>query len=291
MSASLPFRLAVISDEVSQEPRRIAALAQEHRLAAVEIRSLWERPPHQLSAGQVRDARSTFADAGLAVCGIASPFLKCDYGDEAQFEQHLEILRKSAERADQFATSFIRGFTFWRHAPLVNRFEPILEKFQEVTRILESTSKTLLIENESSTNTATGAETACFLSQLAHPQVKAIWDPANCIFSPVPESPFPEGYERIKDWMLHIHVKDARKGVDGEPECVPVGEGQVGWLGQLKALRADGYQGYLSLETHWRAKALSKEELERPGGEKFSEGGEEASHICLNNLRSLLEQI
>jgi len=291
MNASLPFRLAVISDEVSQEPNRIAALAMEHGLAAVEIRSLWDRPPHLLSRDQVRDARSIFADAGLAVCGIASPFLKCDYGDEAQFEQHLEILRKSAERADQFGTSFIRGFTFWRHQSLAGRFEPILQKFQEVTRILESTSKTLLIENESSTNTATGDETARFLSQLAHPQVKAIWDPANCIFSPVAEAPFPEGYERIRDWMLHIHVKDARKGPDGEPECVPIGEGQVGWLAQLKALRADGYEGYLSLETHWRAKALSKEELERPGGGKFSEGGEEASHICLNNLRSLLEQI
>jgi hypothetical protein len=39
--------MAVISDEVSQDPRRIAAFAKEFGLSAIELRSLWDCPPRR----------------------------------------------------------------------------------------------------------------------------------------------------------------------------------------------------------------------------------------------------
>ena len=292
MTESYPFSLAVISDEVSQDPRRIAAFAREYNLQAVEIRSLWDCPPQALNKERIQEIKRIFDDAGLAVCGIASPFLKCDYGDPQQFNDHLEILRKCVELADTFGTKFIRGFTFWRKADLAQNIAPVLDRFQSVLQVLETTNQYLLIENEASTNTATGKETSEFLKQLNHPRVKGIWDPANCIYSPVPEKPFPDGYEIFKDRILHVHVKDAIRRTGQEPECVPIGEGQVDWLGQFKALKENGYTGYLSLETHWRAtEYLSQDELERPGGKKFSEGGEYASGICVKNIQAMLSQL
>ncbi|MGH7945196.1 MAG: hypothetical protein ACREF9_09325 [Opitutaceae bacterium] len=44
----------------------------------------------------------------------------------------------------------------------------------------------------------------------------------------------------------------------------------------------------LSLETHWRVNAIAEEKLHLPAGYDFSNGGEEASRICLHNLRALL---
>lgn len=52
----------------------------------------------------------------------------------------------------------------------------------------------------------------------------------------------------------------------------PVGTRHVDWRGQIAALRADGYKGFLSLETHWPG----------PSGDKFL-----ASTICGWNLRGL----
>jgi sugar phosphate isomerase/epimerase len=109
---------------------------------------------------------------------------------------------------------------------------------------------------------------------------------------PAPENPFPDGYRRIKALAPHVHVKDAVRPAGEEPRCVPIGDGEVDWPGQFKALREDGYSGYLSLETHWRATArLSNEALELPGGIEFSEGGEYASGICMNHIRSIFEQM
>ncbi len=292
MTDSYPFRMAVISDEVSQDPRRIVAFAKEFGLSAIEIRSLWDGPPQALTRDRIRELKSILDDGGLKTCAIASPFLKCDFGDSGQFQAHLEILRKCLELADALETDFIRGFTFWRKEDLARKIAPLVDRFQAVLPILEGTGKYLLIENEASTNTATGKETAEFLRRIGHPQIRGIWDPANCIYSPAPEKPFPDGYDRIKALAPHVHVKDAMRPAGQEPRCVPIGEGEVNWPGQFRALLEDGYTGYLSLETHWRAaEILSNEELELPGGIKFSEGGEYASGICMKKIRSIFEQM
>ena len=57
---------------------------------------------------------------------------------------------------------------------------------------------------------------------------------------------------------------------DHKPAWGPVGEMGIDWRGQIAALRRDGYDGWISLETHWTG----------PNGDKF-----EASTICGRNLR------
>ena len=93
--------------------------------------------------------------------------------------------------------------------------------------------------------------------------------------------------------MVHMHLKDARRdSTTGEPKCVPVGKGAIDFRGQLKALKNDNYEGYVSLETHWRPEEeLSEEEINLPGGEKFSRLAEKASRICLENLQKLMREI
>jgi sugar phosphate isomerase/epimerase len=68
-----------------------------------------------------------------------------------------------------------------------------------------------------------------------------------------------------------VHVKDCRLR-DHTPEWGPVGTCAIDWRGQIAALLADGYGGYLSLETHWPG----------PDGDKL-----QASTICGWNLKSL----
>jgi sugar phosphate isomerase/epimerase len=89
------------------------------------------------------------------------------------------------------------------------------------------------------------------------------------------ESPFPMGYEAVKDFVTHVHVKDAavRPGA-AKPEWTVVGEGQIDYKGQIAALRAAGYSGYLSLETHYSG----------PGGKEAS------SRACLQGLQNLLAE-
>ena len=110
---------------------------------------------------------------------------------------------------------------------------------------------TLAFENVRSCNIGTGAETARLMedSQLAE-YLRVIWDPGNAYVSGEAQ-PYPDGYEVVKPWIVHVHVKDAVLGPDGSSVWKPIGAGRVDYVGQLKALAEDGYEGVVSLETHY----------------------------------------
>jgi sugar phosphate isomerase/epimerase len=68
----------------------------------------------------------------------------------------------------------------------------------------------------------------------------------------VGERAYPYGYEISKAHIAHVHVKDAVIDEQtGKPSWVELGSGQMDMLGQLKALKDDGYGGVVSLENHW----------------------------------------
>jgi sugar phosphate isomerase/epimerase len=60
---------------------------------------------------------------------------------------------------------------------------------------------------------------------------------------------------------------------DHKPTFGPLGECGIDWKGQVAALAADGYKGYISLETHWPG----------PAGDKHA-----GSMICGRNLKALV---
>ncbi|MGB9597563.1 MAG: sugar phosphate isomerase/epimerase family protein, partial [Candidatus Poribacteria bacterium] len=131
-----------------------------------------------------------------------------------------------------------------------------------------------------------------FINDVNSPCVRAIWDPANEVYADGGEKPFPNAYNRVKPYMIHCHAKDAAENEEGKIESVPVGTGVIDWKGQIKELLDHNYKGYLSLETHWRPKkALSEDLLNRPGGSAFSEAGEEASRVCLDNIFRMLKDV
>jgi sugar phosphate isomerase/epimerase len=155
----------------------------------------------------------------------------------------------------------------------------------------EEAGMVLGIENEASTYCATAAETKRFVEEIGSPAVRAVWDPANEVYAEGGITPYPDAWRLVEPHFVHVHVKDAaRDPATGEPHVVQVGEGMIDWKGQLVELLGRGYDGYASLETHWRPQALSEDVLNRPGGEGFSESGEYASDLCLKNLMGILAE-
>lgn len=286
------FKLAVFTDEVSQDFKKAVDLAVQFKLDGVEIRSVWNKPPQDLAGGDVRMMKDILSPTDLKVCCIASPFFKCDINSAKEYDEHMAILRKCIELAKAFDCKIIRGFTFWRKGDLAANWSRIIEKFVTPSKMVEEEDVILGIENEASTFIGTGTELRTFLDALGNGRIKAIWDPANSLFTPQKENPYPLGYDQIKRHMVHMHVKDvAVDGKTGVPDCVAMGEGLIDYNGQFKALKEDQYAGYASLETHWRPVKLGEELLNRPGGNKFSESGEIASRICLENMVKILSGI
>ncbi|MCD6564152.1 MAG: sugar phosphate isomerase/epimerase [Thermoproteales archaeon] len=284
------FKLAVISDEVSQDLEVVAKFADRHKLDAIEIRSVWNKPPQEL-VSKVSDIKAILRKYDLAVSDIASPFFKADIDSEEEYKKHIEILKDVISLAKSLDTNIIRGFIFWRKGEFIDYIDKIVERFQEPLDIISDEGVILAIENEPSTFATNARLVVDFLNRVKHKNLGAVWDPGNDLGDPYEEVPYPDGYNIIKPYMIHVHIKDGKKIAKEKVEFVPVGEGDVDYLSQIIALLKDNYKGYVSLETHWRVKGqLDKELAEKPGGEAFSSMGELSSDICMKNLKKIIEK-
>ena len=284
------FSLAVFSDEVSQDLDVIIRFCKDFGLDGIELRSLWgKKTPDELDDDEIMKIKKQLGDEGLAVCSIASPFFKCTVEELKEVQQHLGILNRCLDMAEFLGAGVVRGFTGWRKEETEETLARVAGLMQlDVLPVLEDRKAVLAIENESSTYVGTGKELAEFLDLVGSDRVAACWDPGNCIS--MDETPFPDGYSLVKDRVAHVHIKDVMKA-DDETAPAPVGEGAVDFAGQFKALADDGYTGWLSLETHWRkSERLAEETVQKPGGEEFSAGAEEASRVCMENLKRILSE-
>jgi len=282
------YKTAVISDEISQDLVVAAKLAVQYGLDGLEIRSVNERNPFQMTKEDYRFVRDVCDDHGLAVCAVGSPMFKCDLDSEEEYNQHLDGFARCIEAAKLWGTDIIRGFTFWKTGEGEKCYPRIIDRFEKAIRMAEDAGITIAIESEPSVNTENMTMLHAFLTKLDSPAVAALLDPGNEVSDWRCPPPYPDGYELLKPWIRHIHLKDTKRHEGREfYEPALIGRGSVDFHGLLRRLVADDYSGWVSIETHYRIKraAFNEEELAKPQGSSFSEGGYEATVAYLDILR------
>ncbi len=83
------------------------------------------------------------------------------------------------------------------------------------------------------------------MKDAAHPNVGLVWDPCN--MWTITKEPVAEMYKRLKKYIRHTHIKDA-KLVDGKPQYTLLGKGEVPIFEAVSLLSKGGYKGYYSFE-------------------------------------------
>lgn len=268
------FKLSVITDEITQDfGRAVEVAAKEFGLGYVELRELWGKNLMKLDAKEVGEARRLLERSRLRVSSIASPIFKVDwpgapvsrfsprrdqFGADFVFTQQNELLDRALDLTRAFNTDRIRIFDFWRLEDQKPYRAAIDQELIEAAAKAGKRGITLLLENEQSCNTATGAEAARTLSVVRASNFMLNWDPGNAATRG--ETPFPDGYAMLpKARIGYMHCKDVVRKPDGKTEWAAMGRGIVDYVGQFRALKKDGYNGVLSLETHWRGGGTPEE--------------------------------
>jgi L-ribulose-5-phosphate 3-epimerase len=267
MGGSCPFRLAVINDEISQDfDHACHVAAMDFGLHWIELRAMWNKNIATLNDQEVDQSKKILAKYNLRVTDLASPLFKVDWpgaprsknserrdqfhADE-DYKQQDAVLERCIELAKAFGTDRIRCFDFWRLDDPKPYRAAINERLRQAAERCAKDNLILLLENEMSCNTATGEESAAVLKAIPNKNFMLNWDPGNA--AALGSTPFPNGYDLLpKERIGHCHCKDVTRQAGGKYEWAPVGAGVVDWVGQLKALKHDGFHHALSLETHWR---------------------------------------
>jgi L-ribulose-5-phosphate 3-epimerase len=270
-----PFRISVITDEITQDFGRACEVAsQEFGMGWVELRELWSKNIMALDAKEIAEARLLLEKYKLRVSDLATPLFKVDwpgvpmnknrqaardkFSADFTFEQQGEVLERSLELARVFVVERIRCFDFWR----LDDSAPVRAAMD--SRLLDAAEKcgkkniVLVIENEHECNTGTGAEALRTLNAVRSPHFMLNWDPGNA--AALADVPYPDSYDKLpKERIGHVHCKDVERKADGTNGWACMGKGVIDWTGQFRALKRDGYKLAVSLETHWRGAGTTEE--------------------------------
>jgi sugar phosphate isomerase/epimerase len=264
--------------------------SKEFGMQWMELRGMWNKNIVNLDAKEIAEAKRILDKNNLRVTDIASPLFKTDWPDAPKsskggdqfhadftFEQQDELLERCLAMAKAFNTNRVRCFDFWRIEDQSPFRAAIDRKIAEAANKCENKGVILMLENEPSCNTATGAESARLLAAVKTRNLMLNWDPGNATTHN--EIPYPDGYKLLpKDRIGHCHVKDAAKAANGESKWECMGRGTIDWVGQFRALLNDGFRDAVSLETHWHG-AGTPEESSRQSWKGMKEDLEKAGAL------------
>jgi sugar phosphate isomerase/epimerase len=277
-------KISILTDEISADPETAVELGVQWGIRDFELRGYYlDRAPH-LSGYQKLRLKQVLERFQAHVIAISPgmfkfpfpakgpaefplPWLDQVYYDDwfkarRQLDEHLnELLPASLDLANELGAHMVVSFGFGRGGiPPGPPPEELLDSLLAAAEKTKSAGLQLAIENEAGFWADTGERTANIIRAVNHPCLGINWDPANAFCEG--DQPYPTGYEHVRELIQHVHFKDALKNARGEPDFAL--EGEIDWPGQIKALAADGYAGFISIETHLRPKvSAAKTMLDR----------------------------
>ena len=103
----------------------------------------------------------------------------------------------------------------------------------------------LLHENEKDIYGDVPERVLDIVESVGSPALRLAWDPANYV--QVGVTPFTDGYATLRPYTVYVQIKDALLATG---DVVPAGEGDGQVRETVRALAADGFDGFFSMEPH-----------------------------------------
>ena len=240
------FEIGIVSDEISLDIREAFEIGLKLGIRNYELRCIGsydKRVPfadekdidfilREVSSGRIR------------ITALSPGLFKIKPSDSERLKFEIgEVLPETFKLARKLGVEKIIIFGFVRDG---TPEEFVVEILKDVARYAYEEKFNLAIENEPGFYCDSGVNTARILEKAGAVNLGANWDPANAVGSG--EFAFPIGYERIRNFIFNLHVKDAVN--QPEFKCLLVGDGSVNWFGQLKAIIHDKVLDNITIETH-----------------------------------------
>ena len=235
--------ISIFADEISLDVTRALELARAWGVSHVELRSLASGRFPRVPDAEIRDFGKQLADAGLALCGVSPGFFKCALDDPMVPEDLSDTLPRACEWALELGTDQVSSFAFKRDGDGAVPGE-VVERMSEMARIVAASGCRLTLENEASCWGNTGVEAVDILRQVDDDGVRLCYDPGNSARSGA--TPFPDEYRQVRQLVDRVHMKN----YDAQSGWTLLETGAIDWKGQLQALHADGFEGFVIVETH-----------------------------------------
>jgi len=237
--------LSGFADEIDPDLATQCAVLNDLRITHVEFRSAWDTNVLDLTDEQLDEAATILARHGLSVSSIGSLLGKINIEDD--FDAHLVRAERALVVARRLGAPFIRVFSFFLRPdqPPARHRDEVLRRMSALAALAEPTGIVLLHENEKDIYGDVPERVLDIVESVGSPALRLAWDPANYV--QVGVTPFTDGYAQLRPHTVYVQIKDALLATG---EVVPAGEGDGQVRETVRALAADGFDGFFSMEPH-----------------------------------------
>lgn len=284
-------KLGVICDGISRDLAHAVDVMDEFGLEYAELQFVGDTEVGDHTREQVGAIDRLLRDRGKPVsclsrhifAGLTTANMP---GDESH-TRHMDALKRVIDMAHVVASPLVRIMTNRKEQILWGRggaekwnvahgaWDKTLELIAPALDVARDGGVTLVVETGNGTMVNSSYTARRLIDDLDGADVlRVLWDPANNCWCHEPA--WPDGYDAIRGGYLgHLHIKDVQ--VDTPRAMLEVrrlGEGQLaGQFGPIaEALRADGYDGVISLEGVYH-----------PGDGDFEAG----FRLCIDRFREI----
>lgn len=220
------------------------------------------------SPAELSELGRRLRDQGLALCCLTPYMTGIDCLEAGTRRRDIEDFRRCIDAAGVLGAPCLRVYGGAYQPERDRERRPQLEQVlvESLSTLGEAAVQAgvvLAVETHFNTLTCSAAETASLVRRVDHPNVRVLYDQPNLEFSE--GEPYPEALRLLEGLIAMVHVKDLvyKEGVSGgfkSSKVVTVeeserrvssritGEGIIPWPEILPVLKAQGFDGWLSLE-------------------------------------------
>ena len=248
-------KLGVTTDEIDEDPRVAAEFLSRFGLHYAEVRSVWGKYNTEQPVEKIRDMRAAFDAHQVQTSIVDTPvFRGAIPADASSLDREWAQLDAAMERAAILGAKQLRIFAFIPkdgNTRDTSAYPRTYELLREAAARAGRRGLRVAVENLEGSYVLTGADSARLQKAVDVDNLGINWDPNNAATGG--EIAFPDGYRQLDPARIfNVHLRDYRHREDGKVVWTAVGAGEFDNLGQIRALRDNGYRGSFTLETHWR---------------------------------------
>lgn len=265
-------KVGVITNGISEDYGKVCKVMNETGVKYAEIQNAFDKPVENFTAEEAVTVKKLSDEYGIVPFIVTShafagvPVGVLEVGD-ATYEKHMALFKNSIEVARILGTKLVRTMVFTKqivtwgyhgsdkwNAGGNKSWPKFIQLYEPIVKVAEEAGIELCIENGFNGIVSSTWLAKKMIDELGGPtKIKFLWDIANAVY--YHEFPTVPVYEAIKDYIVHIHVKDLYvNSITSEVDVRHIGRGHLApYLQDLAAaLRKDNYQGVISLENIYR---------------------------------------
>lgn len=207
-------KVGFITDELTQDFRFAVELAAKLDARGLEVRSVWNKSPPELSKTDLSEIRRLADDGGCSLTVYCSPFGKEPLPTTSkEVQECTSRLHREIERAQILGVKYVRVFPFLRNGDPDPR--SAAHAFAAILANSDVPSGMILVETGTISNTPTATECMEFFAELSMISdarttydLGMLWDPGNSIFSDYSKLDPVDELKAALPAIRHLHVKD-----------------------------------------------------------------------------------